>query len=96
MQNQNQISKQTNENKRKRGPRSVHIFDSVFRVMCERLPRLLIPLINEIFGTSYPMDAEIIQLKNEHHIVDDKIVTDAYVKINGDAYHLVRIACLSP
>ncbi|MBR5177859.1 MAG: hypothetical protein IKW90_03535, partial [Lachnospiraceae bacterium] len=88
MRNQKQISRQTNETKRKRGPRSVHIFDSVFRVMCERLPRLLIPLINEIFGTSYPMDAEIIQLKNEHHIVDDKIVTDAYVKINGDAYHL--------
>ena len=64
------------------------VFDNVFRTICERLPHLLIPLINETFGTAYPMDAEIVQLKNEHHIIDDRIVTDAYVKINGDAYHL--------
>ena len=64
------------------------VFDDVFRTICERLPHLLIPLINETFGTSYPMDAEIVQMKNEHHIIDDRIVTDAYVKINGDAYHL--------
>ena len=88
MQNQNQISKQTNENKRKRGPRSVHIFDSVFRVICEKMPKLLIPLINEAFGTSYSDDETFEQLRNERHLDDKKIITDALIKICGHLYHI--------
>ncbi len=64
------------------------VFDDVFRTICERMPFLLIPLINETFGTNYPMDAEIVQLRNEHHFLNNKLISDAYVTINGDAYHL--------
>ena len=42
------------------------IFDDVFRTMVEKMPRLVIPLLNEVFGTTYPEDTEIIQLRNEH------------------------------
>ena len=35
------------------------IFDDVFRTMLEKMPYLAIPLINEVFGTSYPEDIEI-------------------------------------
>lgn len=43
---------------------SNEIFDDVFRTMLEKMPKLAVPLINEIFGTSYPEDIEIIQRKN--------------------------------
>ena len=32
------------------------IFDDVFRTMLEKMPELVIPLINEVFGTDYPND----------------------------------------
>lgn len=31
----------------------VKIFDSVFKTMCEKTPKLLISVINEIFKTDY-------------------------------------------
>ena len=30
------------------------IFDDVFRTMVEKIPQLAVPLINEVFHTSYP------------------------------------------
>ena len=32
------------------------IFDDVFRTMVEKIPQLAVPLINEVFQTSYPED----------------------------------------
>ena len=37
------------------------IFDDVFRTMIEKMPELVIPLINEVFVTDYPADIPIIQ-----------------------------------
>ena len=42
------------------------IFDDVFRTMLEKMPQLAVPLINEVFGTSYPEYVKIIQKRNEH------------------------------
>lgn len=42
------------------------IFDDVFRTMIEKMPRLVIPLINEVFKTTYPDDIKMIQWRNEH------------------------------
>ena len=36
------------------------IFDDVFRTETEKMPELTIPLINEVFGTTYALDAPII------------------------------------
>ena len=82
------ISKQTNKTESKRGPRTVHIFDDVFRTMCEKMPKLLIPLINEAFGTSYDEDDELEQLRNERHLDGSMIITDALVKIREHLYHI--------
>ena len=41
------------------------IFDDVFRTETEKMPELTIPLINEVFGTNYPSNVEIIQGRNE-------------------------------
>ncbi len=43
------------------------IFDDVFRTMLERMPSLIIPVINEVFQTSYSEDEKIEQYRNEHH-----------------------------
>ena len=32
------------------------IFDDVFRTMVQKIPKLLIPVINEVFGTNYNMN----------------------------------------
>ena len=36
------------------------IFDDVFRTMVEKIPQLAVPLINEVFQTSYPEDVETV------------------------------------
>ncbi len=41
---------------------NAHIFDDVFRTMEEHQPQLMIPLINEVFGTEYPSDTKITRL----------------------------------
>ena len=38
------------------------IFDDVFRTMLEKMPELVIPLINEVFGKNYPADIPITQM----------------------------------
>lgn len=66
----------------------VTVFDDVFRTLCQKMPILLIALINEVFGTDYPNDTSVIQLRNEHLEQYGKIITDALVEINSTLYHL--------
>ncbi len=53
------------------------IFDDVFRTMVEKMPYLIVPLINEVFHTSYPEDVKIVQLRNEHQLENGEPITDA-------------------
>ncbi len=64
------------------------IFDDVFRTMLEKMPKLIIPLINEIFSTDYPMDIPIIQLRNEHQTKNGERITDSYFIIGEKRYHI--------
>lgn len=64
------------------------IFDDVFRTMLEKMPELAVPLINEIFGTSYPEDIEIIQRRNEHQTKQGELITDSQLLIAEKIYHL--------
>lgn len=64
------------------------IFDDVFRTMLEKMPRLIIPVINEVFHTSYPEDAPIEQYRNEHHTKSGEIITDSYLGIGDMLYHI--------
>lgn len=45
---------------------SSNIYDSVFKTMVHKAPKLLIPLINEVFGRRYEIDAPIVQFNEEH------------------------------
>ena len=40
------------------------IFDDVFRTIAQKMPQLLIPLINEVFHTNYSEDTDFEQLRN--------------------------------
>ena len=64
------------------------IFDDVFRTMVEKMPYLAVPLINEVFHTSYPENVEITQLRNEHQQENGEIITDCCLKIGGKLYHI--------
>ena len=64
------------------------IFDDVFRTIAQKMPFLLIPLINEVFQTNYPEDIHFQQLRNEHYEKLGKIITDSILQIEDCTYHL--------
>ena len=64
------------------------IFDDVFRTMIEKMPYLAVPLINEVFHTSYSEDVKITQLRNEHQQEDGEIITDSCLLIGKKMYHI--------
>ncbi len=64
------------------------IFDDVFRTIIEKMSYLVVPLINEVFGTDYPDDVEIVQLRNEHHEENGEIITDTSLQIENVVYHI--------
>ena len=53
------------------------IFDDVFRTIAQKMPQLLIPLINEVFHTNYSEDTDFEQLRNEHYEKYGKIITES-------------------
>ena len=64
------------------------IFDDVFRTMMQKMPTLVIPLINEAFGTSYSENVSFQQLRNEHEEEFGKIISDSIIKIESKTYHI--------
>lgn len=64
------------------------IFDDVFRTMVEKMTYLVVPLINEVFHTSYPEDVKIVHLRNEHQMEDGELITDARLLIGDKMYHI--------
>ena len=64
------------------------IFDDVYRTIISRMPQFIIPVINDAFGTRYPMDVEFEQLKNEFYSKNGKLVTDSIFLIKGHLYHI--------
>ena len=64
------------------------IFDDVFRTMIEKMPYLAVPLINEVFHTSYSEDVKITQLRNEHQQKDGEIITDSCLLIGKKMYQI--------
>ncbi len=57
--------------------------------MIDKLPHLAIPLINEVFSRQYSDSEPVTALQNEHmEIMDDKVITDSYLKIADKYYHV--------
>lgn len=85
-----EIQKRTIHNKVRKGSLMANntIFDDVFRTMLEKMPELVIPLINEVFRTDYPVDIPIKQMRNEHHTKSGEIITDSRLLIADKMYHI--------
>lgn len=64
------------------------IFDDVFLTLLEKLPRLIIPLINEVFETNYTEEDEVIQLKDMHQTPAGRRITDSTLRIKDKWYHI--------
>ena len=65
------------------------IFDDVLRTIQERRPKLLIPLVNEVFHTAYPENMKVTRLPEEYQKVVSKVVADSCNKIMEQIYHFV-------
>ena len=77
-----------------------HKYDNAFRTMEMDCPKLLIPLVNEIFNTSYPLDSGVELYPNEQMITspDDKQmirITDSNFLIIGSSKDRYHIECES-
>ena len=64
------------------------IFDNAFRTILERVPELVVMMINEAFHTDYRFDEPVIQCRNEHVTKAGKIVTDSVLVVRGVSYHV--------
>lgn len=66
------------------------IFDGAFRTMLEKMPQLMIPLINEAFHTNYTAADLKLQLKNEHIDIVEGMnrSTDSLLYVGDKWYHL--------
>ena len=64
------------------------VFDSVFKTMVHKAPRLLIPFINEVFGRSYSEESEIIRFNSEHEGSKGTIIDDSVFRLQDKIYHV--------
>ena len=67
---------------------SSNIYDSVFKTMVHKTPKLLIPLINEVFGRRYEIDVPIVQFNEEHEGPLGTHISDSVFRIEDMVYHL--------
>ena len=73
-------------------------YDNAYRTLLDSCPRLMIPLINEIFGENYTGSERIEQSPNEFFIITEgnrKIVTDSVFTVTGEHVGHYHIECQS-
>ena len=64
-------------------------FDDAFKTLQERAPFLLLPVLNEVFGTAYDIDSEnLIQKNGEHHTRKGRLYEDSRFTVSGEVFHL--------
>lgn len=72
----------------KRAVENNRIFDDVFRTMVERMPWLVIPVMNEVFHTDYVEGEELIPVHNEHQTKSGEVITDSCLRIRNHTNHI--------
>ena len=72
------------------GKKKDTIFDDIFRAILERMPHLILPLINEAFHTDYTLADLKVQMKNEHvdTVRGKKQITDSLLNVRDKRYHV--------
>ena len=77
-----------------------NIYDGAFRTILNDCRKLIIPVINEIFGETYTGEEEIQFFPNEHFIdqqdeADKKRITDTNFTVFGKVQKKYHIECES-
>lgn len=77
-----------------------NIYDGAFRTILNDCRKLIIPIINEIFGETYTGEEEIQFFPNEHFIdqqdeADKERITDTNFRISGKVQKKYHIECES-
>ena len=73
---------------KQKGESSSTIFDDAFRTMQQKMPWLLIPIINDAFGKNYPLDTEVKRLPERYETLVSKRIVDSCSLIGNRVYHL--------
>ena len=64
-------------------------YDNAYRTILTHCRRLVIPLVNEMFGENYSPDARVKLMQNERFVGgENKIVTDSHLLIESKRYHI--------
>lgn len=69
-------------------------YDDVFRTLLNDCPDLIIPVINEAFGTSFVMGKDTVSRENNEFFFtrqdtgQDDVITDSHLMINGKNFHI--------
>ncbi|MCR5420197.1 MAG: hypothetical protein K6E98_04245 [Lachnospiraceae bacterium] len=63
-------------------------FDNVFRTIAQKMPFMMVALINEVFDKNYPDNVKYTQLRNEFLTEEGKIITDSIFMIKNKYYHI--------
>ena len=76
------------------------VYDNVFGTMLHDCTRLIIPVVNEVFGEDYSGDEEIMFLHNEHYVLQPEgntkeKITDTSFRICGKVNKNYHIECQS-
>ena len=63
-------------------------FDNVFRTIAQKMPFMMVALINEVFDEHYPDNVKLTQLRNEFLTENGIIITDSIFLIKDRYYHI--------
>ena len=53
------------------------IYDDAFRTMQQKMPWLMIPIINDAFGKNYPLNTEVRRLPERYEKKVSKLIMDS-------------------
>jgi len=65
-----------------------NVYDSVFKTIMQKIPRLVIPLVNEAFGRDYPLDEQVELLPTEYEVPRGYITADSVLRVGKRIYHI--------
>ena len=81
--------------KEKKARDAEQLWDEILKAIVERMPKQILPLIQDVFGITYPDDVTITLLPTETTLPQDEdfrkltsIYSDIALKIENDLYHL--------
>lgn len=68
---------------------AVMVYDTVFRTAMEKLPRFVLALLREVFGTEFREGTTVTLLSDEFmKVTGERIIADSVIRVDGKLYHI--------